>query len=370
MWQKMSHHRTAGKGIAGLLIFFAAKLSLLPPCYGQQASIKFAGVDSMVDEAIQLVYQKNYDAAIKMCQQVIDRYPDNPLGYFGQAGVYHLLMLNYRVSLFDHQFDSLLALSIQKSDHALKKYPNDPNAYFVAGAAYGFRGLNRIRKGEWFGAFRDGVRGVSNMMKAHEMNRELWDVYYGLGLYYYWKSAKAKVLTFLRLMKDERHKGIEYLKIAIDKGRFSATEAVFALIEIYYYEDRYEEALQTALSLKQRFADDPTWTYLTAKILEKLGRYSEAETYFQHLLNLLGAAPYQSYSYLAECHFGIAKCRFELGDYQAARASLDQAYELSGRWDKKREIEGPLLDFDKVLQRMNELQLKLANLPSKSASER
>lgn len=360
--------KRTNQSLAALLILYVLHLSIMNRSHAQN-SIKFAGVESMVDEAIELVYQKNYDAAIEMCRKVIERYPDNPLGYFGQAGVYHILMLNYRVNLFDQQFDSLLSLAIQKSDLALKKYPNDPNAYFVAGAAYGFRGLNRIRKGQWFGAFRDGVRGVSNMMKAHEMNPELWDVYYGLGLYYYWKSAKAKVLTFLKLMKDEREKGIEYLKVAIEKGRFSATEAVFALIEIYYYEDRYEEALETALSLKSRFHDDPTWIYLTAKILDKLNRYSESETYFRRLLEILESAPYQAYSYIAECHYGIAKCRFEAGDYRSARESLTTAFALSSRWDKQRELEGPLLDFDKVLQRMNELQLKLASLPNESSKE-
>ncbi len=357
--------KRASQNIAALLIISAMHLSTLDRAHAQ-SSIKFAGVESMVDEAIELVYQKKYDAAIEMCRKVIERYPDNPLGYFGEAGVYHIVMLNYRVSLFEGQFDSLLSLAIQKSEMALKKYPNDPNAYFVAGAAYGFRGLNRIRKGQWFGAFRDGVRGVSNMMKAHEMNPELWDVYYGLGLYYYWKSAKAKVLTFLRLMKDEREKGMEYLQVAIDKGRFSKTEAVFALIEIYYYEDRYEEALQTALSLEYRFQSDPTWTYLTAKIFDKLNRFSEAETYFRRLLELLEAAPYQANSYLAECHYGIARCRFEAGDYRTAREFLDKAYVLSSRWDKQRELEGPLLDFDKVLQRMNELQVRLASLTNDS----
>ncbi|MDZ7319328.1 MAG: hypothetical protein ONB11_09255, partial [candidate division KSB1 bacterium] len=179
-----------------------------------QPSIKFAGVDTLVDQAIDLVYQKQYFDAIAMCEKVIRQYPDNPLGYLGQAGVYHIIMLNYRISLFEPKFDSLANQAIAIGEKALKQYSNDANAYFALGAAYGFRGLNRIRKGEWFGAFKDGVKGVSHIKKAHEMNPELYDVYYGLGLYYYWKSAKAKVLTFLRLMKDEREKGIDYLKTA------------------------------------------------------------------------------------------------------------------------------------------------------------
>jgi tetratricopeptide (TPR) repeat protein len=327
-----------------------------------QTTIKFGGVDTLINKAINLVYHQEYSVAMAMCDQVIENYPDNPMGYLGKAAVYHIIMLNYRVSLFENQFDSLITLAIKTGEKAIKKYKDDANAYFVLGAAYGFRGLNRIRKGQWFGAFRDGVRGISHLMKAHEMKKDLYDVYYGLGLYYYWKSAKAKVLTFLLLMKDEREKGIEYLKISIEKGNFSSTEAVFALIEIYYYEDRYEEALEEALSLKDKFSNDPTWNYLTAKILEKLGRWQESKKYFSKLLNLLEASQYQANSYLAECHYGIAKSSYELGDYETARRELRLAIELSKRWDKEKELEGPLLDFDKVLDRMNKLNLKLTQL--------
>ncbi len=331
----------------------------LPKSYAQ-TSIKFAGVDTLVYNAIEVLYHKKYFDAIATCEQVIKQYPDNPLGYLGQAAVYHIIMLNYRVSLFDPQFDSLTTLTIDVGKKAIKQYKDDANAFFVLGAAYGFRGLQRIRKGKWFGAFRDGIRGVSNLKKAHEMDKTLYDVYYGLGLYYYWKSAKAKVLTFLRLMKDEREKGIEYLTTAVEKGNFSSTEAVFALIEIYFYEEKQEDALKAALSLKDKFANDPTWNYLTAKILVKLKRWDEANKYFIVLLDLLEESEFKANSYLAECHYGIAKCNFELGDNETARKELQQASEFSRLWDKEQEIEGPLLDFDIVLERMSELNLELA----------
>lgn len=98
------------------------------------------------------------------------------------------------------------------------------------------------------------------------MNNELYDAYLGLGLFYYWKSSKAKVLTFLRLMKDEREKGIEYIKISVAKGRFAPLEGQFDLIQIYYAEDRYQDALDECLALQNKFSNDPTWLYLIAKV--------------------------------------------------------------------------------------------------------
>jgi len=330
------------------------------PVLGQE-SVAFSGVDTLVDKAVVLVYQEKFDDAIKLCEDVIKAYPDNPLGYLGQAGIYHILMLNYRVSLFDVKFDSVTTLAIEAAEKAVKRHDKDAKAYFVLGASYGFRGLNRIRKGKWFSAFRDGLRGISNIKKAHKLDSQLWDAYYALGLYYYWKSAKAKVLTFLRMMKDEREKGIEYLHIVAEKGRFSKDEAKFSLIEIYYYEDRYEEALEECDSLTDKFSNDPTWNYLMAKTLGKLNRWDDAKPYFNFLLNFLKDAPYKSNSFLAECFYGSAKCAFETKDLQTARNNLNLAFYYSKLWDKKTEIEGPLLDFDKVLMRMKELDNQLKN---------
>ncbi len=329
---------------------------------GCQTSVAFFGVDTLIDDAVQLVYQNKYQEALNLCEQVITAYPDNPLGYLGKAGIYHILMLNFRISLFDSQFDSVTTLAIEAGERAIKKYADDAKAYFVLGAAYGFRGLNRIRKSQWLGAFHDGLKGISNIKKAQRLDAELYDVYYALGLFYYWKSVKAKVLTFLKMMKDEREKGIQYLQLVAKKGRFSKDEAKFALIEIYYFEDRYEEALTECQSMQEKYANDPTWLYLAAKISDKLQNWEKAKQHFCRLLKFLKNSPYQSYGFLAECHYGIARCQYQLGDLPATRAELDSAYFFSESWNKKKEIEGPLLDFDKVLDQMNHLDKELDKL--------
>jgi len=327
-----------------------------------QESIKFSGVDTLIDRAVAIFYQKKFDRAIYICDSIITEYPDNPLGYLGLAGVYHLLMLNYRVSYYDMKFDSVSSLAIKVGEKTIKKYHNDAYAYFVLGASYGFRGLNRIRKKKWLGAFHDGLKGISNIKKAQRLNKNLYDVYYALGLFYYWKSVKARFLTSLRLMKDEREKGIEYLKIAIKKGHLAKLEGKFALIEIYYYEDRYEEALEECQTLEDTFKDDPTWNYLMAKINGKLSHWEDSRTYFTRVLELLDEFPLKSNSYYAECYYGLAKAAFEMENYDTAAKEIKLAEEFSQKSDKKKEIEGPLLDSDLVLKRMKKLKTQLQKM--------
>lgn len=348
-----------------VLILLVLSLSSESSMCQKDSALAFEGVSKLIDEAIDYVYKEQYDRAIELCEDVIQKHPENPMGYLGQAGIYHILMLNYRVSTFDPQFDSLTTLAIDVGNDAVKKHKKDATAYFVLGAAYGFRGLNRIRKKEWVGAFHDGFKGIINIKKAHKLDQDLYDTYYALGLFYYWKSVKAKVLTVLHMMKDEREKGINFLKIAAEKGRFTASESKFALVEIYFYEGRFKDALDMCMSMGDKFLQDPTWNYLMAKILIKLEQWQESVAYFKKILSMFENAPYKSYSYLSECHYGIAFCAFQQRNYQIAREELDLAIQLSVLIDEKLEIEGPLLDFDLVLKRMEQLKQKLANIPNK-----
>lgn len=334
-------------------------------CSYAQCFLKSAGLDTLIDQAVASFHQEKYFDAIQICEGIIQQYPDNPMGYLGAAVIYHGIMRNYWINQYEHEFDSLLTIAIQKGEAAIKQYKDDAECYFMYGGALGYRGLHRITKGQWFGAFLDGINGYKNLKKAYKLNNELYDAYLGLGLFYYWKSSKAKVFTFLRLMKDEREKGIEFIKIAIEKGRFAPLEGQFKLIQIYYYEDRYDEAYNECIAVQPRFSNDPTWLYLMAKILDKKERYEEAQHYFQLLLEKLENSSFpKSMSFLTECHYGLAKSAFHLGNYETALEESELALELSTKYDKQNEIDGPLFDFDVILERLKKLNEDLKKLAS------
>lgn len=325
-----------------------------------QCYLKFTGIDTLIDKAVDLFHEEFYFDALEICEEIIKDHPENPMGYLGAAVIYHGIMRNYWINQYEHEFDSLLTIAIKKGESAVKKNKRDAECYFMYGAALGFRGLHRIRKGQWLGAFLDGIKGYKNMKIAYKMNNKLYDAYYGLGLFYYWKSSKAKVLTFLRLMKDEREKGIKFIRIAIEKGRFAPLEGQFALIQIYYYEDRYDEALRECRILENKFSNDPIWLYLMAKILDKKEQWKESQAYFNKLVDKLNKSPYQkSMGFLTECHYGLSKCAYHLNDYETALEESNIALEFSEKRVKEKEIDGPLLDFDVILERLKELNEQL-----------
>jgi len=318
-----------------------------------QCYTKLTGIDTLIDKTVHLFHQEQYDSALQICSHIIDKYPDNPMGYFGASVIYYGIMRNYWSREFESEFDSLITISVQRSEDALKTNPDDAECYFLYGACLGFRGLYRMKRGDWFIAFLDGLNGYRNLKKAFQRDSTLYDVYYGLGVFYYFKSVKAKALTFLRLMKDERQKGIDYVKIAIQNGRFAPLEGQFELIKIYYYEKRYSEALAECRRIEHQFSNNAGWIYLMAKILAQHKKWDESAYYFNKLITKLNTSPYQiGNSLRVDCHYGLAISAYHLHAKPNALEESKLALIYAHQYEKDEENISSIVNFDDILKEL------------------
>ena len=304
--------------------------------------------DSLIDRGMSLVHNLKYEEAIETFRELINHYPDHPIGYFYVAAVYDLINQNYRITTFEDAYEEAIDRAIEKGEKYLSKQPRDALAHFYLGGAYGFRGLHKVRKRQWLQVFADGYRGLRHLQISLKLRPDLYDAYYGLGLYHYWRSAMAGVLRYLPLISDTRQKGINELRLAIEKGRYVKIECSFALAAVYYNEARYDSALAIYDTLYARFPNDPSAIYMRARTLEKLGRWEEVLELSKHLLDMITSYPHQSIGYQVECHYLIAKALHKLGRDDEARLHLKTALKLAKKRNAKKELEGPLEDFKTI----------------------
>ena len=314
-----------------------------------------ADVHNRTDQAIRLFHRCDYTGALQICEEIMIAHPECPVGYLGAATIYFGIMRDYWINSYEAKFDSLISLAIVKGRSCIERDEEDAENYFLYGSALGIRGLYRMKRGSWFGAFRDGLTGYRNVRKSYNMNKQIYDAYYGLGLYYYWKSAKADKLTWLPFVKDEREKGFEFIDIAVQKGEFSSMEGKFTLVQLYYFEGRYQEAIEACASLKDQSGANPAWLYLMAKVSARCGRWSDAETCYLKLLQLLNASAfYHSNGFLATCYEGLAECAQAAGDVSRMEMNLDLALDFAERRNEKLEIDGPLEGFESMYKRLRQ----------------
>jgi len=314
---------------------------------------------TLIAQGMQKTHNENYTEAIETFEKLIDLHPQYPLGYFSTAAVYHTIMRNYRVKTFEVEFDSLLNLAIKIGEKQVRNDRKDALSHFYLGGAYGFRGFHEVRKGDWLGAFRDGWKGISCLQRVVIIEPELYDAYYGLGTYHYWRSAKAKILRFLPFMKNETQRGIEEVWLSINKGKYTTIEGKYALVAIYYDDKNYKEALSINQQLYELFPSNPACLYMRARIFEQLENWEESNECFENLLDHLSKSEYKSIGYQIECFYRIGLCLHKLGEFDSSLKQVEIGLNLKNNRDASKELEGPLENSSEILKKLNELNKTL-----------
>lgn len=300
------------------------------------------------------VHLENYTTAIKTYKKLIDDYPKHPIGYFCTAAVYKTIMQNHRVKTFENQLDSLLNLAIQVGQNAIQKDKNDASVHFYLGGAYGFLGLHKFRKRDWWGALHDGLKGISSLKGAVSIDSCLYDAYYGLGTYRYWRCARSKFLRLL-FFKNDQNKGIDEIWIAIRKGKYTGIEGKYALVSVYYDYGDYFSAFSINEELFKLFPLNPSCLYMRCRLYEKQHDWLKAKDTIEKLLTCLLSSEYKSIGYEIECFYRIAFYNYELGHHSLALSNLQKAFLLKEKFDSSKELEGPLEDIGEIFEMMDRL---------------
>lgn len=222
----------------------------------------YEAAEPNITKLIDLVHHEEYDQALRVAESLAQRYPGHPIGYFYQAAIYDTILRDYRderyLSLFEQSLDTAIETGLKLLD-TIERRGDTPDAWlhFYLGGALGYRGLHKFFKNDFFGAFYDGLSGVNHLKVCHELNPQLYDINYGLGCFYYWTSAKSRLLWFLPFINDRREFGIESVKLAIEKGKYVTVEAQYALMRIYNNERLFDKTLELGQTLHNQFPADP-----------------------------------------------------------------------------------------------------------------
>ena len=335
-----------------LFVFFTS------PAEGQLSSLDSLS-HTLLLRGIHQVHIEEYDGALATFDTLITHKPEHPIGYFGASAVYKTIMQNYRVKTYESQLDNLLDLTVTVGEKAVRKNRRDVLAYFYMGGAYGFRGLHKIRKRDWLGAFKDGVKGLNDIQTALDRDPKMYDAYYGLGTFHYWRSAKTKLLGLLPLFRKDKHRGIFEIELAIEKGVYTPVECQYALVPIYYDSGEYDKALKVNQNLFDQFPTNPSCLYMRGRIFEQLANWDEALIAIKGLLAHIEASKYQSIGYHMECHYLIAYYLHQLDRDGTALQHLEKFQTFKEKRDASRELEGPLENIDEIVENARGLHAQL-----------
>ncbi len=249
-----------GKGRYGIVLAVLFSLFFLQnPGIARDRSSSQTSIEDELAEAIELIFQENYQEADSVCSSLIHQFPGHPAGYFMKG------VLLWKQGYYMKNYDSFnkralkwLGKAVKVAKKNIKENPKDASAYFFGGGAYGYEGSVYARRKSWLKTGYAAFRGIRYLEKAMQLDSTLYDIYYGSGLYHVLASHQPGVVKWIQKLlpipSGNAELGVRYLQMAAKKGKFTNLAALAGLAMAYvYYDERYDDAIQLLEPLVERY---------------------------------------------------------------------------------------------------------------------
>jgi tetratricopeptide (TPR) repeat protein len=271
--------------------------------------------ESLRARAIQLVYEHEHDAAIKLLRQAVQVDSANPTNYRALAEAIWLKILFLRGAVtVDHylgsftravdlkkppqelasEFNGAIAKAIEISEKHVAARPKDAQALYDLGASVGLQ-ASYVASVE--GRLLAGFRAASRAYNAHERVMELdpsrKDAGLIVGTYRYivsTLSAPMRLMAYVAGFGGGRERGIRLLEQTAEAGGDVRTDAMFALVLVYNREKRYDDAMRVLQELRRVYPRNRLIVLESGSTALRAGRPEQAERYLTEGLRMLAGS--------------------------------------------------------------------------------
>lgn len=284
-------------------------------CFAQR--IPNDNVHEKILAGVNLTLRQDYPSAVNMFRSAIAADPRNPAGYVYLAGMMVAEFSDYDGVAFDEQtFDSLLQKSQLLAEAYLNAKETEAWGYYYEGTALSYRAFWKSENGNLVGAILDGMNSARMFEQCLEIKPDFYDAMSGLGTYYYWRSEKTKMLSWLPFVSDRRNEGIELLSKTIAYGTYNKYLAMSSLMWIYFQEHRYQDAAAIVRQALAQYPDNRSFLWELLSIVVKLKDNGAIKECAQHILASTLAAPVRNIVSEIKCRLWLAQIAMDEHRYQ------------------------------------------------------
>lgn len=230
-------------------------------------------LNSRISIGLESLYNFNFKSSEKIFDNIIKAYPENPAGFYYKS-ISHLWF--FLDNKDEDELDIFLTLTdsaIVKSEFVLSDDSTNLFTLYILGSCYANRTFAFTRSENYFDA-------VLSARKFHLYFDEIlgrdslyYDAYASKGLFNFAISQAPQTWSWalnLAGMTGNKHLGLEYLKLAARKGRFSRIDAEFYLSQIYSeFLLKYQLADKILTDLNYRFPKNLLFRFTRANLQVK-----------------------------------------------------------------------------------------------------
>ena len=228
----------------------------------------------------------------------------------------------------DERFSTEVHAVVDAASAWTEREPGRAEAWFYLGGAYAARVQWLVLRGERLAAARDGKRIKESLERALELDPDLADARFGIGLYKYYADVAptfARMLRFLLLLPGgDRESGLRDMIEARDRGALLRGEADYQLHWIYlWYEEQPGHSLVLLERLQRRYPHNPVFRQRVAEVQEEYfhNRAAALATWLTLLEDARGA-------HVSEPSLALVRARIGAAEQLDARFETDRAVDL------------------------------------------
>lgn len=257
-----------------------------------------AVADRLIRDAVESSYNLRLDQARTAARALQSRFPDHPAGYTIMAETYWWeAQTDPHNENIENTYYGAQELAVEKAESALKagKYPKVELLAYLASAHGSYARFQVTQKGAYFSALRAGLRAHRYAEQVYELDQNYYDIYVGLGAFNFFTGslpAVIKPFAFLIGARGNRDTGLQQLHIAMQKARYSRTEARIVYYTAMLEDGQYNVAFPV---LEKLIADYPDNFVLYVWITEwfrQQRKNLEGAAYFERVYaNQIGRSP-------------------------------------------------------------------------------
>lgn len=255
---------------------------------------------------LELLYQGDFHRATALFQTLQAQQPEHPLGYLLQANALWwerwCSSLEYKPQGFvdsatgfesslDAGYEVLVKAAERRAQALRKRNARSAEAEFYLGLTYAMQGRLAALRGESRAVARAGKKMRSALLRAHELDPQLDDALFGLGLYNYYVDTLSPLIKLLRILLfipgGDRETGLQQLTRAAEHGQLVSTQARFWLAKnLRNHDHNYLRARAEFEWLSRRYPQNPLFVLLAAGTAAKLGDEAAAARGYRRVREL------------------------------------------------------------------------------------
>jgi hypothetical protein len=254
---------------------------------GNPALYDDPSADRLVHSAIDATYMLRLNDARVAARELQQRFPDHPAGFLIAADTYWWeAQMNPGNKQIESSYYQAQKVAEAKAESAIKagKYYKPELLAYLASVHGSYARFQVTQKDSYFSALRAGLKAHKYAEEAFALDKNYHDVYVELGAFNYFAGtlpSMIKPFAWLFGAHGDKDLGIEQLQTAMEKSRYSKTEARIVFYSALLANKEYAAAFPVLERLMTDYPDNQVLYVWATEWFREQRKNLEGADYFE-----------------------------------------------------------------------------------------